>query len=355
VWDPSGQEEPIKLRGHEGIVSSVDLSPDGRTLASGGHDGTLKLWDFTSVWQQKQRTPALPHAGFVSDVAFSADSKLLVSVGTRGLSLWDATREELLAKCKAASNPNSLAFSPDGTVLAVEDDGRIRLRTIPSLNELTNFPGAHPIFSPRGLELVYFLWEGGQRGIHWRNLTTQQERVQQTDGWDVRCLALAADGHTIAAGVRNRVFLFDADSPTQVKEMGKPGGDMVMHLAFSADGGMLASANEDGEARLWDLRNPRQTMKAVTAHQGEVWAVAFSPDGRTLATGGDDYTVKLWNLASFQEAAVLRGHTALVAGLAFSPDGRQLASCGGDGTVRLWRAPTFAEIAAEHKGKERTK
>jgi WD40 repeat protein len=96
-------------------------------------------------------------------------------------------------------------------------------------------------------------------------------------------------------------------------------------------------------------------MKAFTAHHGQVWAVAFSPDGRTLATGGDDYTIKLWNLASLQEAAVLRGHTALVAGLAFSPDGRQLASCGGDGTVRLWRAPTFAEIAAAHKGKERTK
>src|SRR5205814_1950228 len=196
----------------------------------------------------------------------------------------------------------------------------------------------------RGSELVYFLGEGGQRGIHWRNLKTQKERVWQTDWSDVRCLALAAEGHTIAAGVRNRVFLFNADSPTQLKEMGKPAGDMVTHLAFAPDGGMLASGNWDGAARLWNLRDPRQTMKAFTAHHGQVWAVAFSADGRTLATGGDDYTVKLWNLASFQEAAVLRGHTALVAGLAFSPDGRQLASCGGDGTVRLWRAPTFAEI-----------
>jgi WD40 repeat protein len=354
VWDPSGQEEPIKLRGHDGIVSSVDVSPDGRTLASGGHDGTLKLWDCTSFRQQKQRT--LPHTGFVGDVAFSADSKLLASVGTGELRLWDAASEELLAKCKpGTASANSLALSPDGTLLALEDAGMIRLRAIPFLNELTNFPGAHPIFSPRGGELVYFVGEGGQRGIHWRNLKTQIERVRQTDGWDVRCLAVAADDHSIAVGMRNRVLLLNADSPTQVKEMGKPGGDMVTKLAFSPDGGMLASANWDGEARLWDLRNPRQTMKAFTAHHGMVWAVAFSPDGRTLATGGDDYTIKLWNLASLQEAAVLRGHAALVAALAFSPDGRQLASCGGDGTVRLWRAPTFAEIAAEHKGKERTK
>src|SRR5262249_19323890 len=161
---------PIKLRGHEGIVSSVDVSRDGRTLASGAHDGTLKLWDCTSLWQQKQRTPALPHTGFVGDVTFSADSKLLASVETGGLRLWDAASEELLAKCKAAANlrPRSLAFSPDGSVLAVQDAGMIRLRTIPFLNELTNFPGAHPIFSPRGGELVYFLGEGGQRGIHWR-------------------------------------------------------------------------------------------------------------------------------------------------------------------------------------------
>ena len=184
---------------------------------------------------------------------------------------------------------------------------------------------------------------------------TQKERVRQTDWWDVRRLALAADGHALAAGVRNRVLLFDADSPTQLKEMGKPGGDMVTHLAFSPDSGLLASANWDGRVRLWNLDHPHEKIQPLKAHSGQAWAVAFSPDGRTLATGGDDATIKLWNLASLQQTATLRGHTGPVNRLVFSRDGALLASCSGDGTARLWRAPTFQEIERAEKASQTQK
>jgi len=354
LWDLSGQGQPLKLKGHEREVFSIDVSPDGRTLASGGDDRTVRLWDISSRWREKAK---MSHGEWMYAVAISPDSKFIASLSPKNLKLWDAATEEPLAqhpRLQRGAGDGHLVFSPDSSILAAEDNGTIRLLRVPSFEEITNFRGRCPLFSTNGAELVYFRG----RGIHWRNLKTQEERVWETEWDSVHCLAMSPDGQSIAAAKGRSVWIWNAHAPNDPVEIQAPAEDeklsnqMVWDVAFSPDGHWLASANWDGRVRLWNLDNPHEKIQPLKAHSGAAWAVAFSPDGRTLATGGDDATIKLWNLASLQQTATLRGHTGPVDGLAFSRDGTLLASSSGDGTARLWRAPTFEEIERAEKASQ---
>ncbi|MGW2399670.1 nSTAND1 domain-containing NTPase [Kitasatospora sp. NPDC001664] len=118
-------------------------------------------------------------------------------------------------------------------------------------------------------------------------------------------------------------------------------GEWVSEAAFSPDGRTLATADNDGRARLWDVTTGRVTAVLV----GTARAVAFSPDGRLLATAADNNTTRLWDVATGATTTVLAGHTNDVVELAFSPDGRTLATASWDHTARLWDVATGATTA----------
>jgi len=357
LWDLSGREQPFKLKGHLWGVFSVDASPDGRTLASGGDDRMVKLWDISGRWREK---PKISHGEWMYAVAISPDAKLMACLSQVRISLWNPATEELLAEDRTPQqNAFCVVFSPDSKVIAVDDDSdTIRLLKVPALEEITRFPGRRPQFSTNGSELIYLRGPKASTtgagdetiSIRWRNFETQEERVWRTD-WDwARCLAISADGRSIAISRSRSVRIWKADAPDHHVDIEARVGDEQLpdyglwDLAFSPDGHWLASASWDTRVRLWNLANLDEKIPPLKAHSGAAWSVAFSPDSRTLATGGNDATIKLWNLASLQQTATLRGHTGPVDGLAFSRDGTLLVSASGDGTARLWRAATFKEI-----------
>ena len=90
-------------------------------------------------------------------------------------------------------------------------------------------------------------------------------------------------------------------------------------VAFSPDGGTLASASRDNTVILWDVKTRTPLGEPLAGHTDEVWGVAFSPDGGTLASASKDGTVILWDVKTHPAGRALAGHTGTVYGVAFSP------------------------------------
>ncbi len=117
LWDVQSQGQIATLTGHSRFVMSVAFSPDGRTLASGSWDNTIKLWD---VQKQQQIATLTGHSDDVDSVAFSPDGRTLASgSGDKTIKLWDVQKQQQIATLTGHSDDvESVAFSPDGRTLA---------------------------------------------------------------------------------------------------------------------------------------------------------------------------------------------------------------------------------------------
>jgi WD40 repeat protein len=147
-----------------------------------------------------------------------------------------------------------------------------------------------------------------------------------------------------------REGLAQASPPIQLRATLR-GEGIFSRIAFTPDGTLLASAQDDGRVVLWDVAAGR-VNRALERHQPIVTAVAFSPDGKHLASAGGDWRrprvnreVKLWDVASGKLLFTLPSSTGPLYSVAFSPDGKTLAAAGQKGTVQLWDLTTGQEQA----------
>jgi WD40 repeat protein len=171
------------------------------------------------------------------------------------------------------------------------------------------------------MKLASLDWEAGQPGLVQQRL--QQFERQATGEPDLR----GFEWHYL-----QRLCQLELRTLTGHK-------DQVFGVAFSPDGGRLASASKDGTVRVWETATSQHVL-TLEGHTGEVRGVAFRPDGRQLASAGEDRTVKVWDATTGKVIRTLQGHAGAVRGVAYSPDGRHLASASTDRTVKVWDATT---------------
>jgi WD40 repeat protein len=117
----------------------------------------------------------------------------------------------------------------------------------------------------------------------------------------------------------------------------------VTGLAFSPDGQRIASCSRDKTVKVWDA-NSGLEIATLHGHSDSVNGVTFSPDGRYIASGSSDQSVRLWDMHNDCELTAFQGHEGVVASVAFSPDGRWIVS-GGDKTVRVWEVRSGQAVA----------
>jgi len=288
------------LPGHNDSVTSLALSPDGKTLASGSNDSTVKLWDVRSG--QLQLT-LKGHQGFIKTVRFSPDGITLASGSAdAAIKLWDPATGDLKTTLTGHEGYiETLAFSLDGKTLASGSwDNTVKL------------------------------WDLETGGL--------LHTLAGHESW-VRTIALSADGKTLASGSDDKtVRLWDTATGALLHTLRGHKSDVEV-VAFSPDGQTLASASWDQTVKLWDP-DTGSLRHTLAGHTNKITALAFTPDGKTLASASDDRTAKLWDVSDGRLRTSLEGHQAAVEAIAIILDGKVLISASRDATIKFWFVPT---------------
>ena len=337
------------LHGHTGGVRSIAVSPDGRTLATGGDDHQILLYDTET--RQRTGEPLTGHTGAIRGLAFHPQGGQLVSVSTDGtVRLWDTASGDTHILQAVEAGMWSAAFSPDGRYVAAGGEGAHLLLWDLQADMLEAMPlGGHGgivytvAFSPDG---QYLASGDDDKRIVLRRLD-DPEAVSVLNGHEnsVLTLAFSPDSSLLASsGPENTVMLWDVANGEALGMFRTNHTRTVRKLAFSPAGNVLATASEDNTIRLWDLTTVQLLHTPYAEHTNAVWDVVFNPNGDEFYSASVDGSVIVWSVNPVQPLARQPGgNSEAVWDVAFSPDGRWLAAGGGvtgeaeRAEVRLWR------------------
>jgi WD40 repeat protein len=349
-------------------VTALTWGPGARLLATGGKDGTARLW---SIATGRTRVVLVGHRGRVRDVAFSPRLTLVATASFDDTGrVWRVSDGRPYSVLPGHSNHlEGIAFSPNGsTVVTASDDRTARVWKADTGGQLAALRGHRGAVSSAlfvgGNRLVATGSEDGEVRV-WNAPAQPQLTLLAELGRPVERIGAVRKGsivveagglsYVVARGSRVRrihgspmpavrasdgttariegdvVRLRRSDGREQMLEGHT---DRVTSVRFSSDGNLAVTASRDRTARIWDVGTGRP-IQVLRGHRGIVSDASFSPDGRWVVTAGPG-RAGLFRAADGRLLFLLRGHEGILRAAAFDPSGTLIVTGGEDGTVRTY-------------------
>jgi Tol biopolymer transport system component len=291
------EKEVILLQGHRAVIYSLAFSPEGKRIATGSDDGTVRIWHSTTGKELHRFSTA---GSGVCAVAFSPNGKILaysafdgvirLADSETGKELYRLSGQERYAKC--------LVFDPHGRLLASGgEDGTICLWSIDS----------------------------GKRFTRWNTHTD----------W-INCLAFSPDGKMLVSGGHDGTLAISRTDTGKRIRLNQTKAQ-VDSIALTPDGRSIAVASYyNPDIELWEVASSKIRSRLKAQKAKGLLSVAYSPDGTTLVAGGGGKVIHFWDLGSVNVVHNLEAHSGIVRSLAFSSNGKLVASASSDGKARIW-------------------
>jgi WD40 repeat protein len=309
-------------------------------LAVYAHGDVKALWGMAD-WLKKQNTPGWKHGPGVNSLSFSPDSRTLASAGSDGtIKLWDIPSRKDLATFKASdAMVLSLSFGPDGKTLAASGKDRtLRLWDVATGKNASTIQEENDgdiLFSPDG-ETVAFL---NASATLW-DIKTGKKLAALDDGDSIQkeCCAFSPDGKRLAAATAaDEVQLWHAPTGKKSSTLTWQSGDgnSPQTLTFSPDAKTLVTGTSGGEIRFLDVPTG-MTTRLLDGHSSAIVALRFSPDGKKLAVGELHTGIGLWDVQSGKRIGQYQYKGETGHGMKFSADLLWAAAYGEGGDLIVW-------------------
>ena len=399
VWDvASGKElhrfaRPAATPGGFGWNTSaagMEFSPDGKLLALGGENQSVRLVDLATG---KEIAFGGGHRSAIAKVTYSADGKTLTTRGDDGtIRIWETATGKELRRVKLPKNAWNYSLSADGKILAsLEPDNKLHLRDADTGKELHKLDtpkdgyGSY-VFSPDGKTLAVQGTKDNAVLIWLFDVATGKERrriavpgpaADVGGGFAfptaaVTGMVFSPDSKTIVSVISHySLGVWDVASGKEQRVIEALDKRTIQGAVFTPDSRSLVLDLGDDLLSLREVATGKERMrygpkpKLIEKKPNEVRAAvalpggfgggpmlhftrpapgaAFSPDGRTLAHSRANGGISLYETTSAKEISQLKGHQHYAASVAFAPDGKTLASGSRDTTALIWDLATYAK------------
>jgi WD40 repeat protein len=350
VWNPSTSAALGTLPMHTGVVFSAAWSPDGERLASGGADGTVRVYDQVPPPASRLVTTGSGEGARCVGLSWwSGDDRLVVarpdrveawSPHTGSFEYQTAIEGGGVVCASAAPSGTRLALLTFGSECVLLDTATGRTVSRYKVPVGPSHAGSQNLGFSRTGEMLAGVTQSSRVHV-WDSATGRPVASHQCAGdvafgldWDPGQDRLALGGQPCTIHV--------VDPRAGSVRSTKPSVAEIYRVKYSPDGRFLASGGIEGEVTLSDAETGER-RHTLRGHTQGVFALAWTADGRRLASAGADRTIRVWDVETGEQVLVLGGHAGVVTALAWTRDFASLASGDTAGEVRFWTTPGSAE------------